>query len=73
MTAIEKLIQNIWNGVRDDEFGQNGFQYITNTTATPGNWKTIKCITNCEFTALTTSKGAPGTKYSVPQESAETS
>lgn len=58
MTGIEKLFRNIMNGIRDDEFGQNGGQYIT-TTATdyPGNWKAIKCITEVTFTTLTTSKG----------------
>jgi len=57
MTGIEKLIKNIWNGVRDDEFGQNGGDYIADTTATAGNWKVVKCITACSFTALTCSEG----------------
>jgi hypothetical protein len=58
MTGLEKLIKNIWNGIRDDEFGQNGALYIT-TAATDytGNWKAIKCITDVTFTTLTTSKG----------------
>jgi len=57
MTGIEKLFKSIMNGVRDDEFGQNGGSYITTTTATAGNWKVIKCITACVFTTLTTSVG----------------
>ena len=57
MTSIDKLFKNIMNGIRDDEFGQNGGNYITDTTATAGNWKVVKCITDCVFTTLTCSEG----------------
>ena len=57
MTTMEKLFKAIMNGVRDDEFGQNGGNYIATTTATAGNWKVVKCITACTFTTLTCSVG----------------
>ena len=60
MTTMEKLFKDIMNGVRDDEFGQNGFNYITDTTVTTGNWKCVKCITACVFTTLTASVGDNG-------------
>ena len=57
MTSLEKLFKNIMNGTRDDEFGQNGANYITDTTVTTGQWKAIKCITAATFTTLTTVVG----------------
>lgn len=54
--AIIRLIQ-LFNNNSQDEFGQKGGEYITNTTATLGNWKVIKCITDATFTTLTTSVG----------------
>lgn len=57
MTSLEKLFKNIMNGIRDDEFGQNGGNYITTTAAFTGNWKVVKCITDCVFTTLTCSEG----------------
>lgn len=57
MTGLEKLFKNIMNGIRDDEFGQLGADYITDTTVTVGSWKAVKCITAATFTTLTTSTG----------------
>jgi hypothetical protein len=57
---MEKIIQSIFNAIRKDSFGQNGFKYITNTTVVDGDFICIKCITDCVFTTLTSKIGDNG-------------
>lgn len=59
-TGLEKLLKNIFNGMRDDDYGQNGADFISTTgTAYNGNWKAIKAdgAADVTFTTLTTSEG----------------
>jgi hypothetical protein len=56
---LDKTFSKVMDALFKREFGQNGFDYINDTSANSNNWIAIKATgdANAVFTTLTTSTG----------------